>query len=179
MGTTKLNEILGIHLGVHDVEDAYDICKGRDKTFYLRVKHDQQGFVSALENSHKHAGDEILCVSGNWEFSPGSSRAYKVPLFLWVAPSKHCSLILSFSFLFYFNPLVCRTDHLRCRVEKEERKKLAWRDGWRKNPVEHRLVKDYLGHENRAAWKLLDYEPNTAAIIRGPKRAARNNNPKW
>ena len=35
MGTAKLNEILETHLSVHDIEDAYDVCTGRDKTFYL------------------------------------------------------------------------------------------------------------------------------------------------
>ena len=91
MGTAKLNEILETHLDVHDIEHAYDVCKGREKTFYLRVKKGHQGFVSALDDSHKYAEEEIFCVSGNWEFSRGSGRAHTIPLFLGIAPSKHRS----------------------------------------------------------------------------------------
>ena len=39
MGTAKLNEIRGTHLDVHDIKDAYDICKAKDNTYYLWVKH--------------------------------------------------------------------------------------------------------------------------------------------
>ena len=40
MGVVELNRILEINLGVHDIEDVYDLCKsgGGDNTYYLRVK---------------------------------------------------------------------------------------------------------------------------------------------
>ena len=40
MGVPKLNMILGINLGVHDIEDVYDLCKsgGGNNTYYLWVK---------------------------------------------------------------------------------------------------------------------------------------------
>ena len=39
MGVVQLNRILGINLGVSDIEDAYDLCKSPDGyTYYLRIR---------------------------------------------------------------------------------------------------------------------------------------------
>ena len=39
MGVVWLNEILGINLGVSDIEDTYDICKSAEgNTHYLRLR---------------------------------------------------------------------------------------------------------------------------------------------
>ena len=39
MGAVQLNRILGINLGVSDIEDVYDICKSGDgNSSYLRIR---------------------------------------------------------------------------------------------------------------------------------------------
>ena len=67
MGVTKLNRILDINIGVHDIEDVYDLCKsgGGDNTYYLRVKANQECIVNELKDSNRYAGDNRLFVSGN------------------------------------------------------------------------------------------------------------------
>ena len=67
MGVVELNRILGINLSVHDIEDVYDLCKSGD-VYYLRVRAKRSGFVNALEDSNRYAGDDRLFVSGDWEF---------------------------------------------------------------------------------------------------------------
>ena len=41
----------------------------------------------------------------------------------------------------------------------KEREQQAIIDGWRSRPYDLKVLKEYSGHEKRAAWKLLDYEP--------------------
>ena len=41
----------------------------------------------------------------------------------------------------------------------KEREQQAIQNGWRPRPYDLKVLKEYLGHEERAAWKLLDYEP--------------------
>ena len=41
----------------------------------------------------------------------------------------------------------------------EERRQQAIINGWRPRPHDLKVLKEYRGHEERAAWKLLDYEP--------------------
>ena len=41
----------------------------------------------------------------------------------------------------------------------KEREQQAIIDGWRSRPYDLKVLKEYHGHEERAAWKLLDYEP--------------------
>ena len=70
MAVPKLNRILGINLGIHDINDVYNLCKsgGGDNTYYLQVKANRQCIVNELEDSNQYAGDDRLLVSGNWEF---------------------------------------------------------------------------------------------------------------
>ena len=53
MGVAELNRILDINLGVHDIEDVYDLCKsgGGNNTYSLRVKANRRCFVNTLEDS--------------------------------------------------------------------------------------------------------------------------------
>ncbi|RWR85075.1 transferase family protein [Cinnamomum micranthum f. kanehirae] len=59
MGVAELNKILGINLGVHDIEDVYDLSKSSGDGFYhLRVTAKRQCFVNNLEDSNKYTGDD-------------------------------------------------------------------------------------------------------------------------
>ena len=59
MGVVRLNELLGIGLGVPDIEDTYDLCKSAEgNTHYLRLRVRRVGFVTALEDSNKYAGED-------------------------------------------------------------------------------------------------------------------------
>ena len=97
MGITELNKILGTDLGVHDIEDVYDLCKNRDgETYYLRVKAKCSPLVIALEDSNKYAGDDRLLVSGNWEFGGAESEATwraQVPRTFGTPPSNALSFV--------------------------------------------------------------------------------------
>ena len=103
MGVVELNRILGIDLGVHDIEDVYDVCKSaaNDRTYYLRVKTQHKGFVGDLEDSNKYAGDDRVFVTGNWEIGanePVSTRGYRVPRHYGSPPSNFRALAISFSY---------------------------------------------------------------------------------
>ena len=92
MGVVELNKVLGINLGVHDIEDVYDLCKsvGGDNTYYLRVRANRRCFVFELEDSCRYAVDDRLFVSGNWECGASEKeRIYKVPRGFGTPPSKH------------------------------------------------------------------------------------------
>ena len=59
MGIVQLNRVLGISLGVLDIEDAYDLCKSTDgNSYYLRLRVGRAGFVTALEDSNWYAADD-------------------------------------------------------------------------------------------------------------------------
>ena len=59
MGAMRLNKILGINLGVPDIEETYDLCKSAEgNTHYLRLRVCWAGFITALEDSNKYAGDD-------------------------------------------------------------------------------------------------------------------------
>ena len=90
MGTAELNRLLGINLGVHDIEEAYYVCKsvGESECYYLRVKPKQDPFVHKLEDSYKYAEDDRLFVSGEWEFGANSDRSFSVPRHFGIPPSK-------------------------------------------------------------------------------------------
>ena len=65
MGVVELNRILGINLGVSDIEDVYDLCKSEDRnSYYLRIRDHRSGFVTALEDSYRYAGDNRVFVKG-------------------------------------------------------------------------------------------------------------------
>ena len=70
MGVAELKRILCINLGVHDIEDVYDLCMsgGGDNTCYLWVRANRQCFINELEDTNKYAEDNRLFVSSNWEF---------------------------------------------------------------------------------------------------------------
>ena len=95
LGVVELNRILDINLGVHDIEDVYDLCKfgGGDNTYYLRVKANRQCFINELEDSNRYAGDDRLFVLGNWEFGASEvERTYRVPRDFGTPPSRHQTL---------------------------------------------------------------------------------------
>ena len=51
-----MNGILGINLGVLDIEDAYGLYKSAEgNTHYLRLRVGRTGFVTELEDSYKYA----------------------------------------------------------------------------------------------------------------------------
>ena len=53
MGVVELNRILGINLGVSDIEDVYDLCKSEDgDVYYLRVRARRSGFFTTLKASN-------------------------------------------------------------------------------------------------------------------------------
>ena len=65
MGVVELNRIQGINLSVSDIEDVYDLCKfGDENVSYLRVRARRSGFITALEDSSRYAGDDRVFVSG-------------------------------------------------------------------------------------------------------------------
>ena len=68
MGVARLNRILGIYLGIHDIKDVYDLCKsgGGDNTYSIRVKANWQCFVNELEDSNRYARDDLLFVWATW-----------------------------------------------------------------------------------------------------------------
>ena len=52
-----------------DIEDTYDLCKSAEgDTYYLRLRVRRTGFVTALEDSNKYAGEDRVLVRGGWEF---------------------------------------------------------------------------------------------------------------
>ena len=64
-----MNMILGIILGVSDIEEVYDLCKSMDgNSYYLRLRIGQAAFITALEDSYRYAGDDRVFVRGEWEF---------------------------------------------------------------------------------------------------------------
>ena len=59
MGVVQLNRILGISLGVSDIEDLYDLCKSGDgNSYYHRIRSGQASFVTVPEDSYLYAGDD-------------------------------------------------------------------------------------------------------------------------
>ncbi|XXG88384.1 hypothetical protein AAC387_Pa12g0598 [Persea americana] len=59
MGAVQLNRILGINLGVPDIEDTYDLCKSTDgNAYYLRLRVGRAGFVTVLEDSNRYVGED-------------------------------------------------------------------------------------------------------------------------
>ena len=64
MGVVELNRILGINLGVPDIEDVYDLCKSGD-VYYLRVRVKRSGFVTDLEDSNRYVADNRVFVRAN------------------------------------------------------------------------------------------------------------------
>ena len=53
IGVVELNRILGINLGVSDIEDVYDLCKSEDgDVYYLRVRARRSGFFTTLKASN-------------------------------------------------------------------------------------------------------------------------------
>ena len=82
MGVVQLNRILGISLGVPNIEDVYDLCKSTDgNSYYFRLRVGQAGFVTALEDSYRYAGDDLsirqrrmgIRGNGGWHNSPDPS----------------------------------------------------------------------------------------------------------
>ena len=106
MGAVRLNEILGISLSVLDIEETYDLCKSAEgNTHYLRLRARRAGFVTALEDSNKYAGDDRVFVKGAWEFGKAeSSIAVRVPRNIGIPPSKGRSPSGLQSLLFSFVP---------------------------------------------------------------------------
>ena len=81
MGGVRLNEILGINLGVPDIEETYDLCKSAEgNTHYLRLRVRRAGFVTALEDSNKYAGEDRVFVKGEWDFGEAEAgSAVRIP----------------------------------------------------------------------------------------------------
>ena len=103
MGVVRLNEILDIGLGVPDIEDTYNLCKSAEgDTYYLRLRVRRTGFVTALEDSNKYAGEDRVLVRGGWEFGeaePGTT--VRIPRKIGTSPSKDRSLFGLQFLLFY------------------------------------------------------------------------------
>ena len=102
MGVVRLNEILGIDLGVPDIEDKYDLCKSAEgNTHYLRLRVCGAGFVTALEDSNRYAGEDRVFVKGGWEFGEAEANTtVRIPRKIGIPPSKGRSLFgLQFHFL--------------------------------------------------------------------------------
>ncbi|XXG77668.1 hypothetical protein AAC387_Pa08g1776 [Persea americana] len=93
MGVVRLNQILKIGLGVPDIEDTYDLCKSAEgDTYYLRLRVRQTGFVTALEDSNKYAGEDRVPVRGGWEFGEAElATTVRVPRKIGTPPSKDLS----------------------------------------------------------------------------------------
>ena len=81
MGVVRLNELLGIGLGVPDIEDTYDLCKSAEgNTHFLRLRVRWVGFVTALEDSNKYASEDRVLVRGGWEFGEAEpSTTVQIP----------------------------------------------------------------------------------------------------
>ncbi|KAJ8650213.1 hypothetical protein MRB53_003236 [Persea americana] len=132
MGVVRLNQILGIGLGVPDIEDTYDLCKSAEgDTYYLRLRVRRTGFVTALEDSNRYAGEDKVLVRGGWEFGEVEpATTVRVPRKIGIPPNFR------------------------------EKRELARRNRWKVNSAWHELVRNYRGHNCRAAWCLLGYVPH-------------------
>ncbi|XXG59957.1 hypothetical protein AAC387_Pa04g1954 [Persea americana] len=88
MGVVQLNRILGISLGVSDIEDLYDLCKSGDgNSYYLLIRSGRASFVTALEDSYQFAGENRIFVKGEWEFGESkTSRSIWIPRRLGTPP---------------------------------------------------------------------------------------------
>lgn len=135
MGAVELNKILGINLGVHDIEDTYDVCKsvGDGTYFYLRGRPGREQFVTDLEDSSRHIGDDRQFVSGNWEFrenETAAERRYRIPRHYGIPPSKCRTPLYLFSFFLPFADL-----RPSCFVYAEigQRRSEAINSGWSPN----------------------------------------------
>ena len=86
----QLNRILGISLGVSDIEDVYGLCKSADRnSYYLWLRTGQASFVTTLEDSYRYAGDDRVFARGEWEFSESKmSRLIRIPRKMGTPPSK-------------------------------------------------------------------------------------------
>ncbi|RWR77827.1 hypothetical protein CKAN_00633100 [Cinnamomum micranthum f. kanehirae] len=113
MSAIELNRILGINLGVHDIEDPYD-------------------------DSSRHAGDDRLYVFGNWEFGENEIAAEMRYMIL----------------------------HFGIPPKIRQRRREARLSEWRQNNDWQRVVRNYKGHNTRAAWSLLGYEPKYRNYIK-------------
>ncbi|KAJ8622416.1 hypothetical protein MRB53_030945 [Persea americana] len=132
MGVVRLNQILGIGLGVPDIEDTYDLCKSAEgDTYYLRLRVRRAGFVTALEDSNRYAGEDKVLVRGGWEFGEVEpATTVRVPRKIGIPPNFR------------------------------EKRELARRNRWKVNSAWHEQVRTYRGHNCRAAWSLLGYVPH-------------------
>ena len=94
MEVVRLNQILKIGLGVLDIEDTYDLCKSAEgDTYYLRLRLRRTGFVTALEDSNRYAGEDRVLVRGGWEFCEAEpSTTAWIPRKIGTPPSKDRSL---------------------------------------------------------------------------------------
>ena len=64
-----MNRIMGISLGVMDIEDAYDLCKSTNvNSYYLQLRVGRASFVIALDDSNRYAGDNRVFVRRGWKF---------------------------------------------------------------------------------------------------------------
>ncbi|RWR97992.1 hypothetical protein CKAN_02747500 [Cinnamomum micranthum f. kanehirae] len=118
MGAVELNRILGINLGVHDIEDAYDVCKSA-------------GMAPVFTSGGGQEGNNLL---PNW-------RIQVVML-----GTTACSY--------------------QAIGKVGQRKSEAVNSGWRPNSDWQRAVRGYKGHNSRAAWSLLGYEPRYKTYIK-------------
>ncbi|KAJ8644502.1 hypothetical protein MRB53_006250 [Persea americana] len=132
MGVVRLNQILGIGLGVPDIEDTYDLCKSAEgDTSYLRLRVCRTAFVTALEDSNRYAGEDRVLVRGRWEFGETEpATSVRVPRKIGIPPNFR------------------------------EKRELARRNRWKVNSAWHERVRNYRGHNCRAAWSLLGYVPH-------------------
>ncbi|XXG42399.1 hypothetical protein AAC387_Pa01g2690 [Persea americana] len=132
MGVVRLNQILEIGLGVPDIEDTYDLCKSAEgDTYYLRLRVRRTGFVTALEDSNRYAGEDRVLVRGGWEFGEAEpATTVRVPRKIGIPPNFR------------------------------EKRELARRNRWKVNSAWHERVRNYRGHNCLAAWSLLGYVPH-------------------
>ncbi|XXG47101.1 hypothetical protein AAC387_Pa02g1800 [Persea americana] len=132
MGVVRLNQILGIGLGVPNIEDTYDLCKSAEgDTYYLRLRVRRTGFVTALEDFNRYAGEDKVLVRGGWEFGEVEpATTVRVPRKIGIPPNFR------------------------------EKRELARRNRWKVNSAWHELVRKYRGHNCPAAWSLLGYVPH-------------------
>ncbi|XXG88752.1 hypothetical protein AAC387_Pa12g0925 [Persea americana] len=144
MGVVRLNEILGIGLGVPDIEDMFDLCKSAEEnTHYLRLRVRQVGFVTALEDSNKYVGEDRVLIRGGWEFGEAEpSTTVRIPRKIGTPPNFR------------------------------ERREFARKNRWRVNSEWHWKVRNYRDHNCRAVWSLLGYTPhyrsfNTSTRVSG------------